>query len=432
MDVNRKTAYNTLMDVESKTSYSNFALNHNIAVSRPNNPAFVRELVYGVLENKLYLDYVISQLVDKGIDSVKKQDLNILRMGIYQLAKMNSVPEYAAVNESVAMAKRYAIGRDGFINGVLHSYIKEKYNIKLPDRAQDEVRYLSIKYSYEPWIIELWKEIYDVDFLEELLEAGNETPDVCIRLNWLKVMKPDLIDAMNKRGFEVREGKYSKNALYVKGGDLLATSLYKNGMFSIQDEASQMVAQMLDPKHDDLVMDMCAAPGGKALAIAERMNNRGKVIASDIYKRKVEITDREAKRLGINIIETRTWDATRVDSSMVQKADKVLVDAPCSGLGVIRRKPEIKYKKNVKEIEELPRKQLALLTASANYVKPGGYLMYSTCTINPYENERVIAEFTRKNLGFHTEDMIQLLPNINGTDGFFICKMRKDTDLVQP
>lgn len=430
MDANRKAAYNTLMDVESKKAYSNFAINHNIIVTKPSNPPFVRELVYGVLENKILLDYIIDMLVAKGVKSVKKQDLTLLRMGIYQLAKMNSVPEYAAVNETVNMAKRYAGGREGFINGVLHSYINEKYNIKLPERSEDETRYLSVKYSYAPWIIDLWKEIYEIDFLEELLAAGNETPDLCLRLNWLKVMKPDLVAALEERGFEVSEGKYSKNALYVKGGDVLGSKLYKNGLFSIQDEAAQMAAQILDPKAGDVVMDMCAAPGGKSLAIAERMNNNGRVIASDIYKRKVEITDREAHRLGIHIIETRTWDATRVDSGMIEKADKVIIDAPCSGLGVIRRKPEIKYKKMTDEMHNLPRKQLAILSASSNYVKKGGVLMYCTCTINPYENERVIADFTRKYPHFHTEETTQLLPNVNGTDGFFICKMRKDADLV--
>jgi 16S rRNA (cytosine967-C5)-methyltransferase len=191
-----------------------------------------------------------------------------------------------------------------------------------------------------------------------------------------------------------------------------------------------MVAQMLDPAQGDVIMDMCAAPGGKALSIAERMNNKGTVIASDIYKRRVEIADREAKRLGISIIRTRTWDATRVDSAMVEKADKVLCDVPCSGFGVIRRKPEIKYRKNEAEIEALPAKQLAILKASASYVKPGGVPMYCTCTINPYENERVVADFLRKTNSFKVEESRQFMPNIDGTDGFFICKMRKVNDII--
>ena len=168
-------------------------------------------------------------------------------MGIYQLAKMDSVPEYAAVNESVQLAKKFSKGREGFINGVLRSYITKKYTIKLPDRSEDEVKYLSIKYSYAPWIIRLWLETYDVDFVEDLLKAGNDTPSVCIRLNWLKIMKPDMIKELEGKGFEVTEGKFASNALHVKGPGLLDTSFYKDGHFSVQDEAAQMVAQMLDP-----------------------------------------------------------------------------------------------------------------------------------------------------------------------------------------
>ena len=243
MDNNRRTAYHTLMDVETKNAYSNIAINHQIILHKPNNVPFVRELTYGVLENKMLLDYIIDSLIPRDVSKLKASDLTILRMGIYQLARMESVPEYAAVNESVVLAKKFSRGREGFINGVLRSYINEKYNIKLPDREDDEVRYLSIKYSYEPWIIRLWLETYDVDFVESLLAAGNETPSVCIRLNWLKIMKPDLIKELSARGFEVEEGKIASNALHVKGQGLLDTAFYKDGLFSVQDEACQMVAR---------------------------------------------------------------------------------------------------------------------------------------------------------------------------------------------
>jgi len=425
MDNNRRTAYHTLMDIEAKQSYSNLALNHHIAISKPKDPAFVRELVYGVLENKYYLDHLIGQLVDHGIESVKKHDLMILRMGIYQLDKMDSVPEYAAVNESVALAKRFARGRAGFINGVLRSYINKKDQLTLPDRDEDLVQYLSIKYSYEPWIVETWLDAFSEEFTEELLAAGNETADLVIRLNWLKVMKKDLIEALEKQGFKVTEGVYSPNALHVKGSGLLETSLYKHGLFSVQDEASQMAAQILDPKQGQTVIDVCAAPGGKTLAIAERMNNKGHIIAQDIYKRKVDIIDREAERLGVNIITTRTWDGTRVDSKLVGKADRVIVDAPCTGLGVVRRKPEIKYKKYNEESAMLPKKQLTILNSSSRYVNPGGVLVYCTCTINPAENEEVVSAFLRNNPNFKAVETKQLFPNVNGTDGFFICKMEK-------
>jgi 16S rRNA (cytosine967-C5)-methyltransferase len=187
---------------------------------------------------------------------------------------------------------------------------------------------------------------------------------------------------------------------------------------------------MLDPQPYETIIDVCAAPGGKTLAIAEKMKNRGSVISWDIYKRKLAIIEKEAERLGVEIVTTRTWDATRVDSSMIQKADRVLVDAPCSGLGVVRRKPEIKYKKKDKDFGELPKKQLAILSASSKYVKPGGTLVYSTCTISQHENQMVIKEFLKRNPGYIKEEELQLLPNVNNTDGFFICRMKKDDCLI--
>lgn len=430
MDLNRKTAYLVLMDIEKKNAYSNIALNHQIIINKPQNEAFVRRLVYGVLENEILLDYVIDKLIPGDVRDIKSSDLTILRMGIYQLAQMDSVPEYAAVNESVKLARRYSRSHKDFVNAVLHAYINKKLQIKLPDRSEDLVYYFSVKYSFEPWIIKLWLEKYDEEFVEELLAASNHSPETTIRLNWLKVMKPDLIRRLRSRGYEVEEGKYSQNAIYVKGTGLIEDKMYKEGLYSIQDEASQVAVQMLAPQKGDTVIDVCAAPGGKTLAMGERMNNQGRIIASDIYKRKVEIVGREAQRLGISNIETRTWDATRVDSSLVGKADKVLVDAPCSGLGVIRRKPEIKLKPKTNSITMLPEKQKRILSASAEYVKPGGKLMYCTCTIDPYENERVVSDFLRMNPAFTMEETKQLLPQLNDTDGFFICKMKKESDLV--
>lgn len=430
MDQNRKIAFLTLMDVELKKSYSNIALNHQIQCGRPTSTAFIRELVYGVLENKILLDYVIDHLVDKGIGSIKPPDLMILRIGIYQLAKMDSVPEYAAVNESVKLAKRYAKGRDGFINGVLRSYINKKYSIKLPDRAEDEIQYLSVKYSYEPWIISLWLGVYDIDQVEDLLRAGNETPDLTIRANVLRIGRDELEKALAQRGFKVSRGEHCPRALHVQGSFLLESELYNNGLFSVQDEASQMVVEHLDPRPGETVIDVCAAPGGKTLAIAEKMENSGAIHASDIYRRKLDIIPKEAERLGITIITTKTWDGTKIDSSMTEKADRVLVDAPCSGLGVVRRKPEIKYKHFGEEMLGLPVKQLAILSSSAHYVKPGGTLLYSTCTINPAENERVVQDFLRQNSLFEIEEKIQYLPSVHNTDGFFVCKMKRSENPV--
>lgn len=425
MDSNRKTAYYTLIDIEERKAYSNIALNNHINNGNPDSPAFVRELVYGVLENKIYLDYSIGHFIKTPVAKMKVSDLTVLRMGIYQLKFMDSVPEYAAVNESVILAKRFCSGRDGFINGVLRNFIRKEKQIELPDRNLNEVDYLSKKYSYEPWIIELWLGQYDVNFVEELLAAGNATPELVIRINTLKTSRDDLKKRIIAKGFEATDGYLCGEALHVKGSSLLGGKLFENGMFSVQDESSMLAVNMLEPKPDHLVIDVCAAPGGKSLGMAEKMGNHGQIMAWDIYKRKLEIINTEAKRLGVSIITTKTWDATMIDFSMVEKADRVLVDAPCTGLGVVRRKPEIKYKKLSVDIKELPKKQLDILTASSHYLKPNGILVYSTCTISPYENQMVISEFLKNNPSFIKEEALQLLPNINKTDGFFICKMRK-------
>ena len=430
MDLNRKTAYLTLLDVEARKAYSNLALNHKIAMNKPNSPAFVRELVYGVLESKLTLDYYIDQLVNDGIESLKPSELTIIRMGIYQLKKMDSVPEYAAVNESVDLAKRYCKSRAGLVNGVLREYQNRKTYLHLPARDEDEIRYLSIKYSYAPWIIEMWLKYYSMSFVEKLLAAGNEKPPLTVRINWLKVRKEDLRKALADRGYEVSDGSLCQNALNVKGSGILDSELFRHGLFTPQDESSMLVSEKLAVRKGNLVMDVCAAPGGKTTAIAERMNNTGKIIASDIYRRKLDMVDKEARRLGITNVETRSWDATRVDSTMIKKADRVLVDAPCSGLGVVRRKPEIKYKEKTDDMALLPDKQLAILSASSSYVKPGGLLLYSTCTINPEENEKVVERFLSRNRDFEKVERLLLLPNVNNTDGFFICVMKRD-DLLE-
>ena len=276
----------------------------------------------------------------------------------------------------------------------------------------------------------MWLKYYSMSFVEKLLAAGNEKPPLTVRINWLKVRKEDLRKALADRGYEVSDGSLCQNALNVKGSGILDSELFRHGLFTPQDESSMLVSEKLAVRKGNLVMDVCAAPGGKTTAIAERMNNTGKIIASDIYRRKLDMVDKEARRLGITNIETRSWDATRVDSTMIKKADRVLVDAPCSGLGVVRRKPEIKYKEKTDDMALLPDKQLAILSASSSYVKPGGLLLYSTCTINPEENEKVVERFLSRNRDFEKVERLLLLPNVNNTDGFFICVMKRD-DLLE-
>ncbi|WP_312354568.1 16S rRNA (cytosine(967)-C(5))-methyltransferase RsmB [Aminipila sp.] len=424
MDTNRRTAYHTLMDVETKNSYSNLALNHQIICGKPSSPSFVRELVYGVLENKLLLDYIIGHFATKGVNKIKTSDWVVLRMGIYQLGYMDSVPEYAAVNESVLLAKKFCRGREGFINGVLRSYIRDKDAVKLPDRSIDEIKYLSIQYSCAEWIVETWIDQYGAEATEEILMNSQGNPGLCIRVNTLKTGKEDLARRLNERDFEVKDSEICDVALQViKGKGILEDSLYKNGLFSVQDESSMKTVEILDPKPGETIIDVCAAPGGKTLAAAERMSNRGQIIATDIYLRKIAVINKEAGRLGISIVKAQPGDATKVDSELLEKADRVIADVPCSGFGVIRRKPEIKYKKKISEFDLLPIKQLEILTVASKYVKKGGILQYSTCTINKQENENVIKEFLRKNENFSIVEERQFMPHMDHTDGFYVCKM---------
>ena len=426
MDINRKTAYEVLFAVESKKQYSNIALNNYIKNENPDSQGFVRELVYGVLENKLLIDYYISKFIKGRIKDVRRQDLIILRMGIYQIKFMDSVPNYAAVDECVKLAKKFARGRDKFINGVLRSFLREGEKILLPDKNEDPVKYLSIKYSYEKWIVEMWLKSYELDFVEKLLMEGNKRPPVTVRANMLKGDRKSCSEMLKAKGFEVENCSLASMGIHVKGERLLDSEMYKNGYFSVQDEASQMVSSWLEAEEGDIVVDVCAAPGGKSLSVAESMKNTGTVISQDIYEKKVLGISNEAKRLGILNLQVRTWDATKLRDDLVGKCHRVIADVPCSGLGVLRRKPEIKYNKNFDEVNNLPKLQLEILETASKYLKSGGRMVYSTCTINSAENEGVVKAFIDKNSQFQVVKSHQFLPNVDNTDGFYICVLKRE------
>ena len=432
MDNNRKTAFFILRDIQEKKSYSNIAINRHIERIEPESTAFVRELVYGTLRNLIKIDYVLDKLLKDPVEKTDVNSLVILRMGIYQLAGMNSVPDYAAVDECVKMAKNLAKGRENFINGVLRSYIREKDNIEFPKKEDDFMEYLSINYSFKPWTIEKWIREFGEDQIEDLLKASNDTPRLTLRVNTLKVGRDQLIERLADKDIKSIPSTMSQETLHVEGGQIVKADLYKNGFYSIQDDSSYLAVKILDPQPGETIIDTCAAPGGKSLAIAEKMGNKGRVIAFDIYVRKLkEITD-NAKRLGIDIVETKSWDSRRTESSFQDKADRVIVDAPCSALGLIRRKPEIKYKEwDHKLAVDLMRTQLDILKAAAEYLKPGGTLVYCTCTLDRGENEDVVKRFLQFDKTFTKEDDFILLPHINHTNGFYICKMKKSSNIAE-
>lgn len=423
----RETAVEILNNIEKNKAFSNIAINESLKRNRGADAAFVRQLVYGVLENRIYLDYFISKFLTSPVEKVKKNSLNILRLAVYQILFMDSVPDYAAVNEAVEIAKKTSKGQAPFINGVLRNILRNKDKVKLPDAKKNPIKRLSVKYSFPRWMVEYFANSYGMDFTGKYLAAANETPPLTIRANTLKTSADELKKKLGEQGFEVQPGKNSANALTVKGGNLLDTEEFRNGEFSVQDESSMTAVETLAPEPGDHLIDLCAAPGGKTVYAGELMKNEGIITACDIYENKLNIVERTAAEHGINNVSCLCLDAVKLNSDFVETADKIICDVPCSGLGVIRRKPEIKYTKTMDDIKQLCKIQYGILRNAAVYLKKGGALLYSTCTLSPLENEGVINHFMKKHGSdrFRVDVMKQLNPFENGTDGFFICRITK-------
>lgn len=424
MDINRNTAYQILEDIERDGAFSNLAINQREKEMKPTSPAFVRELVYGVLRYKYQLDHIWSQLMDRK-GRVKRSDKILLRMGLYQLMYMDSVPDYAAVSETVVLAKKYCTGREKFINGILRAYGRKKNEITWPDKKKDTLNYLSVRYSCEPWIIQLWMDQFGLEKTEQMLNAANTTPRLCIRVNRLKATADQLQERLEAEGFTVEPMPSVGEGFFVEGSGLIASEAYQEGWFSIQDESSMLAVCSVDPQPGDIVIDVCAAPGGKTLFMAERMRNQGKILAGDLYPARLELLEAQAKRLGVDIVEINGWDATKARKDLKGVADRVLVDAPCSGLGVIRRKPEIKYREEDAERKQLPQIQRTILEAASSYVKDGGTLVYSTCTVNLEENTQVVQGFLKKHPEFEQIEEQQMYLGDQDGDGFYICEMKR-------
>lgn len=426
IDSNREIAYKTLLNVETKDAYSSAEILDNEKSGQDTDGRFIRRLVYGVLENKLRLDYIINKLVSKGIEGVDKRVLIILRMGIFQLEAMDSVPEYAAINTSVELAKKFSKGREGFVNAVLRRFVRESDIAHLPDREESFPRYLSLKYSIDESIINKWIDEFGDD-AERLADGFKFIPSLCIRVNTFKTSISEVRKELEELGFKSVLSKISERSLVLEGGTdikITETDLYKDGKISIQSQESTYIADLVDPSPGESVLDVCAAPGGKTLAISEGMKNKGEVLAWDIHEHRVKLIEGQMARLGIDIVKTEVWDATKSRSELLEKYDKVLVDAPCSGYGVMGRKPEIRYR-GTKEVIELPSIQRKILDVSSKYTKKNGLLIYSTCTINRDENQRIIEEFLTNNQEYSLIEERQLTP-LEGYNGFYVAVMKNN------
>lgn len=439
IDLDREAAYKALLAIERDGSYSNLELSKMLESDGLSNKGFIREIVYGVTENKIYLDYILDKFIKKGAAKTKLQALIILRMGVYQILYMNSVPNYAAVNESVALARRFARGTDGFINGVLRNFIRNMGSASEID-VKGQLEYLSIRYSCQLKLVEELVSMLGFEHAKKLLEHAGHRPPLSIRVNIAKISVKELADRLRANGFEIDGSKLSDRILLVKGGALTEANEYKEGLFSIQSEESCAIVDFADAKSTEMVVDLCAAPGGKAAAMAEQMLKPststeplaetepgiagGKVVALELYEHRAALIEATAKRLGLENIEVRCQDAVEQIDELVGKADLVLADVPCSGLGVIRRKPEMKYRDEF-DFDELVEIQKGILETGSSYLKPGGRLIYSTCTINPRENELMVKDFLERHEEFISEKEVKLSPFDNGYDGFYMNKLKK-------
>lgn len=369
--------------------------------------------------------------------------LNILRMGAYQLLYMDRVPQSAACNESVRLAGRYGHKASaGFVNAVLRNIARNGAGTVIPPKDTDIIGYLSVKYSYPKWLTEKYAGLFGNDFTEALLNAGNSSPELTVRVNTLKVSAEELLEKLKHEGVEAGKGKYLDDALVIRSTvSLTKLEAFKNGLFQVQDESSMLPARVLAPEPGQKALDMCSAPGGKTTHIAQLMKNTGTVIARDVFEHKLKLVQDNAERLGFGIIKTELRDALLPDAENAEAFDRVLLDAPCTGLGIVRRKPDIKWARETRDITAITELQKKLLENAAMLVKPGGVLVYSTCTVLPEENEHMVREFIAGHPGFYGDDiapflpdglaqyangcMVQLFPNRDGIDGFFVARLRR-------
>lgn len=372
-------------------------------------------LVYTTIERLLTIDYIISKLSSRPVDEIDEKTLCAVRLGICQLEFMDKIPPHAAVDESVELCPRKS---RGFANALLRSYLRKKPD--MPKKEAGELLYLSVKYSTPVELCELFVRDYG-DEAEDILAAFLEKKDTAIRVNSLRAESAEKAILMGAYKSEL-----CRDVMLVKSFDGVLDGVERGDWF-VQDEASALCAQMVGAKPGETVVDTCAAPGGKSFALALNMENKGRIYSFDLHDNKISLIKKGAQKLGIDIIEAEARDARNPREDIIEKADRVLCDAPCSGFGVIGKKPDIKYK-DVKASEGLPRVQAQVIRGAAQYVKKGGVLVYSTCTILKRENEEIVKDFLRENPQFELVEMKTMLPHIDGTDGFFICKMiRKET-----
>ncbi|MFX0549122.1 16S rRNA (cytosine(967)-C(5))-methyltransferase RsmB [Hathewaya histolytica] len=436
----RKVAVDIINEVLYKNAYSNLAL--NLQLKRYNfderDRALITEIVYGTIKYKYTIDKILSSFLREGIESIDKFVLTLLRISIYQFKYLSKVPDFAIVNEAVEICKQYNnIKSSKIVNGVLRNFLRKgepKFKFK------NEEERLAYEFSYPTWMVKLFLKQYGKENTLKILKGLNERPSITVRVNPLMGDYEEVFEAMEKEGYEVSECDICPEGINIKrGSSIELNKLFKEGYITVQDESAMIVATLMELSERLTILDTCSAPGGKTTHIAELMNNNGEILACDIHEHKLKLIRDNASRLNIDIIKPEIRNAEEFYSEFEEKFHRVLVDAPCSGLGIIRKKPEIKWNKSEKDLKNLHSIQYNILNNSVRYVKKGGSLIYSTCTLNKDENEKVIKELLNdnpefkvdkiylgkaENIIYHEEGYITILPNEN-MDGFFMCKIKR-------
>ncbi len=440
----RKLVVEALIKLEEQEGYSNLILDSMLQKYRLDrrDAALFSTLFYGVLERKITLDYIISNHSSKPIRKLSPQVLNILRTAVYQIRYLERIPDSAAVDQAVKLTRKFRqTSAGGFVNAVLRAALRQG-DVKWPDEKKEPVRFLSVRYSVPEELVELWLGSYGREDTVRMLEAFQQPRPTYVRANTFKVTAQQLVEQLRQDGIEAKEVPLVPGAVELKmGGSVERLKAFEEGLFHVQDLASQLCCMVVDPQRGETVVDVCAAPGGKAFTLAERMQNEGMVYAFDLHEHRVKLMQNGAERLGLTHVKTAVRDANTPDQTGIL-ADRVLCDVPCSGLGVIGRKPEIRYK-SLKFLENLPNLQYNILSFSCQMVKPGGKLVYSTCTLHPAENEQVVERFLKEHDEFSLEPvkipssmvreqdagkgMATLMPHRSGSDGFFVACFVKKT-----
>lgn len=435
----RDAALSILLAVDKNQAYSNLLLHETIKRHKiePKDRALLTEMTYGTLQHKMTLDYYLEPFIRGKIDHWVRW---LLRLSLYQMHYLTRIPPHAAVNEAVEIAKRR--GHKGIastVNGILRSILRQ--GVRSTDEITDPIERLSIATSHPNWLVERWVAAYGMATTQAMLEENNVPPIQTVRVNLTKGTVEEAITHLTAEGIKVERSTLIPECLHITGGQAARTSAFGQGLITIQDESSMLPATVMNPQPDWRVLDMCAAPGGKTTHLAEKMNDEGSILALDLHPHKLELIDENTARLGLESIDTAPLDGRKAPEYLaVESFDAVLVDAPCSGLGVMRRKPDIKYTKREEDLESLQAIQLSLLKAATRLLKPGGLLIYSTCTVDKTENEGTVAQFLQdvkkmqltplQNLpaaldAKQKDGMLQVFPQDFGSDGFFVAAFRK-------